>query len=69
MIARKLTTTLRERATELVNQHGGVRRAARALGLDAAYFLRLLRGEKDNPSAAVLRKMGLKRVVTYWRIE
>lgn len=62
-----MTVTLKQRAEELVEQHGGVRRAARAIGLDAAYFIRLRDGGKKEPSAWVLRKMGLERVVSYRR--
>jgi len=54
-----------DRVDELVNQHGGVRKAARALQIDAAYLLRIGKGEKVNPSAAILRKLGLRKVTTY----
>jgi hypothetical protein len=53
------------RIRELEAKHGGLRAAARALDCDAAYLLRLRDGEKRNPSAAMLRKLGLKKVVTY----
>lgn len=55
------------RIRELETQHGGLRAAARVLNCDAAYLLRLRDGEKRNPSAAMLRKLGLKKVVTYVR--
>ena len=57
--------TLPERMEMLVKQHGGLNAAARAVRIDHAYFHRLLSGEKKEPSAAVLRKLGLRRVVTY----
>lgn len=61
------SVTIRQRADELVDRHGGVRRAARAIGIDDAYFSRLRDGQKKEPSARVLRKLGLTRVVTYRR--
>jgi len=56
--------TLIGRVAELVGKHGGVRPAARVLKMDHGYLHRLLTGEKKEPSAAVLRKLGLRRVVT-----
>ena len=53
---------------KLVQAHGGVRSAARALGLDCGYLSRLQSGQKSNPTPEVLRKLGLKRVVFYERI-
>ena len=61
------TDLLGARIRELETQHGGLRAAARVLDCDAAYLLRLRDGEKCNPSAAMLRKLGLKKVVTYVR--
>jgi hypothetical protein len=55
------------RIRELEEQHGGLRAAARVLRCDAAYLMRLRDGDKTNPSAAMLRKLGLKKVVTYVR--
>lgn len=49
----------------LIAKHGGVRPAARVLGINYAYLSRLGRGEKSNPTPAVLRKLGLKKVVSY----
>jgi len=62
-----LTDLLGVRIRELEVQHGGLRAAARVLDCDAAYLLRLRDGEKRNPGAAMLRKLGLKKVVTYVR--
>lgn len=56
---------LRERCNELVEQHGGIRAAARVLRIDHSYFCKLADSTKVNPSDAVLRRMGLRRVVTY----
>lgn len=60
---------LAERILELIAQHDGIRPAARVLGIDPAYLLRLYDGEKTNPSAVILKKLGLKKVVTYVRIK
>jgi hypothetical protein len=57
--------TIQERIAELERQHGGLRKTARVLQVDAAYLYRLKIGEKKNPSAALLRKLGLKRTVVY----
>lgn len=62
-----LEVNIRERIHEMENQHGGLRAAARVLKCDAAYLMRLKNGEKNNPGAALLRRLGLKRVVTYVR--
>lgn len=60
-------TLLQERIGELVTQHGSLRAAARVLEVDAAYLWRLKSGEKDDPGETLLRRMGLRRVVSYER--
>lgn len=60
--------TLSERVTELCIQHGGLRAAARAIQVEVGYLSRLGSGEKVNPLKDTLRKMGLRRVVTYERV-
>lgn len=60
--------TVAERVAELVKQHGGLRPAARAIKITPQYLYRLGNGEKKNASPAVLRKLGLRRVVAYERI-
>lgn len=60
--------TLAERIEELVQQHGSLRAAARAVQMDVGYLWRLRDGEKAKPGAIVLRRLGLKKVVTYERI-
>lgn len=57
--------TLFDRIEQLIKQHGSLRAAGRVIKVDSAYLLRLHAGTKTEPSAAVLRKLGLKRVVTY----
>jgi len=49
----------------LVDKHGSVRAAARVLGIDHAYLYRLKVGEKTDPSDALLKKLKLRRVVSY----
>ena len=67
MTTERSADLLGKRIRELEMQHGGLRAAARVLKCDAAYLLRLRDGEKPNPGAAMLRKLGLKKVVTYVR--
>lgn len=59
--------TLPERIAELVEQHGSLRAAARVLEVDPGYLSRLQSGEKDDPGDTLLRRMGLRRVVSYER--
>lgn len=56
---------LRGRIQELAKRHGTLRAVARVLEIDAGYLSRLQDGLKTEPSEAVLRKLGLRRVVTY----
>ena len=60
--------TLERRLGELVLRHGSLRAVGRVLEIDHAYLHRLYHGEKKEPSAAVLKKIGLRRVVTYERV-
>jgi len=39
--------------------------AAQKFGIGRAYLSKLLSGEKTNPSDDVLKRMGIKREVTY----
>ena len=57
--------TLQSRVLDLIVIHGSLRAAARAAKVDAAYLHRLRYGHKTSPSAAVLRRLGLRRVVTF----
>lgn len=59
--------TLSERIKELIAQHGSLRAAARVLECDAGYLSRLASGEKADPSEKLLRRMGLRQIVTYER--
>lgn len=60
---------LTKRVQEVARQHGSLRAAARALTVDHAYLSRLQSGEKTDPSEAVLRKLGLRRLVLYARVK
>jgi len=56
---------LRRAVEAAIKRYGGVRPAARVLKVDAGYLVRLRNGDKCNPSDALLRKLKLRRVVTY----
>ena len=57
--------TLSQRVADLEQYYGGLRKAARALKIDAAYLYRLKTGEKKNPSTGIVYKLGLKRAAIY----
>jgi hypothetical protein len=59
------TVSIDQRIADLVKRHGSLRKAGRVVGLTGQYLYRLQVGEKTNPSEAVLRKLGLRRVVAY----
>ena len=59
--------TLRIRVAELIEQHGSLRAAARVLECDHGYLSRLASGDKDDPGPILLRRMKLRRIVTYER--
>ena len=61
--------TLAERISELVAQHGSLRAVARVTEISVGYLSRLRTGEKANPDAAKLRRLGLRRVVSYERLK
>lgn len=61
--------TLQERIDELVQQHGSLRAVARVTEIDAGYLSRLRAGEKVNPEKDKLRRLGLRRVVSYERLK
>lgn len=60
--------TLSERIHELLAQHGSLRAVARVTEIDAGYLSRLHAGKKVNPGKDKLRRLGLRRVVTFERI-
>lgn len=57
--------TLGARICMLVDRHGSLRNVGKILSIDHAYLKRLRDGDKVNPSETVLKKLGLKRIVTY----
>jgi transcriptional regulator with XRE-family HTH domain len=57
--------TLAERINVLVKRHGSLRAVARVTGIDVGYLSRLRAGERVRPLKDTLRRLGLKRVVTY----
>lgn len=61
--------TLQERIDELVAQHGSLRAVARVTEIDAGYLSRLRTGENVNPGKDKLRRLGLRRVVTFERLK
>ncbi len=57
---------LKERINQLVSLHGSLRAVARATEIDVGYLSRLRSGVKVNPPPIhTLRRLGLRRVVTY----
>ncbi len=61
--------TLAERIDELVTRHGSLRNVALVLKTDAGYLSRLRSGEKHTPSSALVKRMGLRQVLSYERIK
>lgn len=61
--------TLAERIEQLRAEHGSLRAAARVTQIDAAYLFRMHSGEKARPSKSVLRKLGIRAVVSYERFQ
>lgn len=59
--------SLTVRIAELIDQHGSLRAAARVLECDPGYLSRLWSGEKNDPGEKLLRRMGLRQIVTYER--
>lgn len=56
---------LQERIAEAIEKHGSIRAAAAVLKVDHTYLYRLERGEVNNPGSDLLRRLKLKRVITY----
>jgi len=61
--------TLQERIAQLVAQHGSLRAVSRVTEIDVGYLSRLRSGEKFSPEKDKLRRLGLRRVVSYKLIE
>lgn len=58
-------TKLQQTVDALIKRHGSLRKAQVATGINYAYLQRLQKGDKINPSAAVLAKLGLEKRATY----
>ena len=56
---------LADRVRQLEREHGGLRAAGRAVGVDAGYLKRLRDGDKINPGDTTLAKLGLRKEVIY----
>lgn len=63
----KPAVALPDRIEELVSTFGTLRNVADVLEIDPGYLSRLRSGEKSEPSADLLVKLGLIRIVTYQR--
>ena len=59
------TLTLIERLKQLSKKHGSLRAVSRATRLDPGYLSNLRSGKKVNPGPRALRKLGLRRVISY----
>lgn len=62
-----MAITLEQRIGELRREYGTVKAAAKALGLTDSALNHLQHGNRQG-SPETLRKLGLRRVVTYERI-
>lgn len=58
-------TKLQKAAAALIKQHGSLRKAGKASGINYAYLQRLHKGTKVNPTPAMLAKLGLEKRSTY----
>jgi hypothetical protein len=57
--------TLQERIEQLVAQHGSLRAVSLVTEIDVGYLSRLRSGEKFAPEKDKLRRLGVRRVVSY----
>lgn len=62
-----MSVSLSKHIARLAFQHGGLRALGRAIKVGAPHLSRIVYG-KANASDAVLRKLGLERVVTYRKL-
>lgn len=58
-------TKLQRTVEALLKRHGSLRKAQAATGINYAYLQRLHKGDKVNPSAQILAKLGIEKRVTY----
>lgn len=58
-----MNMTLANRIGDLEVEHGGLRSAAKAIGVDPGYLSRLKSGDAHSPSYLMCEKMGLIKVI------
>ena len=51
---------------KVIHARGGLRKAARELGIDSGYLQRLSVGVKTAPSEATLNKLGISKEIRYY---
>lgn len=56
---------VQKRCRQLVQMHGGQRKAAKVVGIDEGYFHHLLHGTKTHASDEVLDKLFIRRDVVF----
>lgn len=59
-----MKSVIQKRIDDLVVAHGGLRAAARKVGVDPGYLSRLRSGEKRNPTIETLTALGIRVQVT-----
>lgn len=67
----QVPSIIRARIHSLMTRHDckNYRELGSLLGIDFGYLHCLASGAKDNPSPTVLAKLGLRRVISYERIQ
>ena len=58
-------TKIQRAAERLIKQHGSLRKAQAATGINYAYLQRLAKGERVNPTESVLAVLGIQKRVIY----
>ena len=61
-------TLIQQQVIELVEKHGSFRALARTVHVDVGYLHRLATGEKIQPGDSILRRLGLRRITHYEKI-
>ncbi len=64
---REKLVSLSDRVAELVEEYGSYRAAGTKIGVDFGYLFKIANAKK-NPSVDALRRMGLRRVITFERL-
>lgn len=60
-----MDTSMRDHIARLVKKYGSMRNVADKIGMDHSYLYRLYAGDKNNPSTASLKRLGLERQNSY----